>query len=215
MASTNKTTVLELSQFVGNDIPGWLTDYNSDMSKIDAFSSSVNSNVSNAVQTANSANASAQAASTAANSATSLASSAKNSVDNIETGLQSWVSSTSKTSLNASLTLSNFSVLYNKTLGLAYITLEGYFNSGTINNGDTLLILDPIIGISTGLIKTSKMFAYTNSNGTDGKVYLIDYQITANGAIKITSNVPSDARNISLRGMLSFAGAGDSWPPVS
>lgn len=36
MASTNKTTNYELSQFVGSDKPAWLSDYNQDMSKIDA-----------------------------------------------------------------------------------------------------------------------------------------------------------------------------------
>lgn len=36
MASTNKTANYELSQFLGTDKPAWLTDYNSDMSKIDA-----------------------------------------------------------------------------------------------------------------------------------------------------------------------------------
>ena len=36
MASTNKTTNYELSQFLGTDKPAWLSDYNTDMSKIDA-----------------------------------------------------------------------------------------------------------------------------------------------------------------------------------
>lgn len=36
MASTNKTTNYDLSQFLGTDKPAWLADYNSDMSKIDA-----------------------------------------------------------------------------------------------------------------------------------------------------------------------------------
>lgn len=36
MASTNKTTNYELSQFQSSDIPAWLTDYNGDMQKIDA-----------------------------------------------------------------------------------------------------------------------------------------------------------------------------------
>lgn len=35
MTATNKTANYELSQFVGNDRPTWLGDYNSDMSKID------------------------------------------------------------------------------------------------------------------------------------------------------------------------------------
>lgn len=36
MSSTNKTTNYELSQFIGADKPAWLSDYNTDMSKIDA-----------------------------------------------------------------------------------------------------------------------------------------------------------------------------------
>lgn len=35
MASTNKTTHYELSQYIGTDKPTYLTDYNQDMSKID------------------------------------------------------------------------------------------------------------------------------------------------------------------------------------
>lgn len=36
MSSTNKTTNYELSQFIETDRPAWLTDYNSDMRKIDS-----------------------------------------------------------------------------------------------------------------------------------------------------------------------------------
>lgn len=36
MASTNKTSKLELSQFIATDTPTWLVDYNGDMEKIDA-----------------------------------------------------------------------------------------------------------------------------------------------------------------------------------
>lgn len=43
MSSTNKTSNLELSQFIGTDSPKWLTDYNSDMQKIDAGYGSVKS----------------------------------------------------------------------------------------------------------------------------------------------------------------------------
>ena len=35
MASTNKTSHYELSQFLANDKPAWLSDYNNDMQKID------------------------------------------------------------------------------------------------------------------------------------------------------------------------------------
>lgn len=43
MSSTNKTSNLGLSQFIGTDSPKWLTDYNSDMQKIDAGYGSVKS----------------------------------------------------------------------------------------------------------------------------------------------------------------------------
>lgn len=36
MASTNKTSNLNLSQFISTDTPTWLVDYNGDMEKIDA-----------------------------------------------------------------------------------------------------------------------------------------------------------------------------------
>ena len=35
MSATNKTQHYDLSQFIGSDIPGWLSDYNGDMRKID------------------------------------------------------------------------------------------------------------------------------------------------------------------------------------
>ena len=43
MSSTNKTTNLKLSQFVGGDTPKWLDDYNSDMQKVDSLSEEVDS----------------------------------------------------------------------------------------------------------------------------------------------------------------------------
>lgn len=55
MASTNKTTNLELSQFIGTDKPAWLTDYNGDMSKIDTAVHTAQQNASDAVGIANQA----------------------------------------------------------------------------------------------------------------------------------------------------------------
>ena len=45
MASTNKTTTLDLSQFVGTDKPDWLTDYNDDMEKIDTWATTSDSDI--------------------------------------------------------------------------------------------------------------------------------------------------------------------------
>lgn len=62
MASTNKTTHYELSQYIGSDKPSYLGDYNSDMDKIDG-------GIYDAQSDATSALAGAQSASLSANSA--------------------------------------------------------------------------------------------------------------------------------------------------
>ena len=93
MASTNKTTTLDLSQFVGTDKPDWLTDYNEDMEKIDAWATVAESDISTATADASSAKTTASAASTAANQASSTANNALskaneaiNNIGDVKTG---------------------------------------------------------------------------------------------------------------------------------
>lgn len=69
MSSTNKTPNLELSQFVANDIPSWLGDYNGDMLKIDTAVQSATAKASAASGTATTASNQAQNALNVANSA--------------------------------------------------------------------------------------------------------------------------------------------------
>lgn len=57
MSSTNKTTYYNLSQYIGSDKPTYLSDYNSDMSKIDAGIHNVQETATTANQTAGSAEA--------------------------------------------------------------------------------------------------------------------------------------------------------------
>ena len=59
MASTNKTTHYELSQYVSSDKPTYLVDYNGDMAKIDT-------GINAAKTTADTANTAATNAATAA-----------------------------------------------------------------------------------------------------------------------------------------------------
>ncbi len=80
MASTNKTTHYELSQYLGSDKPTYLGDYNSDMSKIDAqmYQNATNAqtgitNASNAQTRADNAYTLADTANTAASTADSKA----------------------------------------------------------------------------------------------------------------------------------------------
>ena len=70
MSSTNKTTNYELSQFVSSDKPAWLTDYNQDMSKIDA-------GIDTAQDTATSASGKADANTLSIGDLTSLTTTAK------------------------------------------------------------------------------------------------------------------------------------------
>lgn len=67
MASTNKTQHYELSQFLPKDLPTWLSDYNSDMSKIDTAMAENNSLAESAITIADSATASSDSAASLVN----------------------------------------------------------------------------------------------------------------------------------------------------
>ena len=76
MASTNKTTHYELSQYVGTDKPTYLTDYNNDMSAIDTGIYNAQSKADTAYSTANTADGKADTAITNAGTAQTDASTA-------------------------------------------------------------------------------------------------------------------------------------------
>lgn len=112
MASTNKTTTLDLSQFVGTDKPDWLTDYNEDMEKIDAWATTAESDINTANNNADSAKVSAQSASTAATTAVNTATQALTSADNANAKFTNTVSypvtiSVSGWAGNVTITLNN------------------------------------------------------------------------------------------------------------
>lgn len=59
MSATNKTTYLDLPQFIGTDVPSWLRDFNGAMEKIDTGYNNVDIKVGQATSTANSASSKA------------------------------------------------------------------------------------------------------------------------------------------------------------
>ena len=77
MSSTNKTSGLQLSQFIATDKPSWLGDYNSDMSKIDVGYTAIKAEAEGASGSAtdakNIANAAKASATNAINQVTTLA----------------------------------------------------------------------------------------------------------------------------------------------
>lgn len=92
MATTNSTANYELSQYVGSDVTSYLTNYNSDMTKIDAqmkrnadSAATANDNATIAVSTATSAASDASTALSTANTASSTASSAQTAAQEAQT----------------------------------------------------------------------------------------------------------------------------------
>lgn len=108
MASTNKTTHYELSQYIGSDKPTYLGDYNGDMSKIDAqmYLNATKAqlgvtNAGTAQSTAESANTLATTAKNTADSASSVANTANTVATQNATniGTMSNLTTTNKSSL--------------------------------------------------------------------------------------------------------------------
>lgn len=133
MASTNKTTTLNLSQFVGNDKPDWLTDYNDDMEKIDTWATAAESDIDTANNNANSAKTSAQSASTAATTAVNTATQALASADNANAKFANTVSY--PVTISVSGWNGNVTIALNNALKLFYINGIMLGSSTTIQEG--------------------------------------------------------------------------------
>lgn len=124
MASTNKTTTLDLSQFVGTDKPDWLTDYNDDMEKIDTWATTTDSDVSDANNKATQAVNTANAASTAANAATTAANNAVTVANSIVNGWEA----IAPTDVNAKIASFTRTVRGNVPAGILFVS--AYYYSG-------------------------------------------------------------------------------------
>lgn len=94
MASTNKTTHYELSQYVGSDKPTYLTDYNNDMSAIDTGIYNAQTKADSAYTAAGLADGKAGDAQTTANSAVTSAGTANTNI-----GTMANLNTTEKSSL--------------------------------------------------------------------------------------------------------------------
>lgn len=117
MASTNKTTTLDLSQFVGTDKPDWLTDYNEDMEKIDTWATTADSDINAANNNASGAKTTAEAASQAANAATASAAQANTAVQSLQSSLN-WVRGTISNPTAGVFQTANFTCEYQPATGI-------------------------------------------------------------------------------------------------
>lgn len=107
MSSTNKTNNYELSQYVNNDKPTYLGDYNADMLKIDTALHSNATNIQTATQTAN----------TASQTATSANTTAENAQNTANTANQTANSALTKATANET-TINHFNLTSFETLNL-------------------------------------------------------------------------------------------------
>lgn len=126
MSSTNKTTNLKLSQFVGTDKPDWLTDYNEDMEKIDAFATVAESDISGAQSAASNAQSVAASASSAANAASTSAANAVTVANSIING---WVGIT-PANINTKITGMTRTIRGNVPAGILFVSAYFYKGDG-------------------------------------------------------------------------------------
>ena len=101
MASTNKTTHYELSQYVSSDKPTYLVDYNGDMAKIDTGINAAKTTADTASTAATNAQTAAEGALTTATTAITNAATAQTTADgaNTKIGTLANLTTTEKTNL--------------------------------------------------------------------------------------------------------------------
>ncbi|MBO7733200.1 MAG: hypothetical protein J6S67_11620 [Methanobrevibacter sp.] len=154
MASTNKTTNYELSQFLGSDKPAWLSDYNSDMNKIDAQMKLNADGVSSASGSASSANT---AIGTLANLTTTDKTDlvrAINEVDGHADTASETASSALTTATSASTSVGNLQ----SYLTLSSVTTYSTTSQFSVTGGG-------------GTVNSASITVARNADGTLGKVY--------------------------------------------
>lgn len=195
MPSTNKTNPYELSQFIGSDIPSWLSDYNEDMLKIN-----------NAIQEAKT---SADDAMTSAGSASSDVNALTISVSNLSESLNSTNQNVTKNtsdiaSINSSVSNINQNIdslngkVNSNSESIGNLTTQVTNNTQSINtitpafqnmgkwNTSTLSLNDPFTGTLNMYYNT-----YLNLAIINGQVNIPDtYEVTGNTLYLLSETIP-------------------------
>lgn len=139
MSSTNKTTTLKLSQFVGTDKPDWLTDYNEDMEKIDAFATTAESDIVAAQAASTQAKEVANSASSAANTASTSAANAVTVANSIINGWET----IAPTNVNAKIASFTRTVRGNVPAGILFVSAYHYSGEKFSLNANEILFKIP------------------------------------------------------------------------
>lgn len=186
MASTNKTTNYELSQFLGTDKPAWLSDYNQDMSKIDAQMKLNADGVTTAsgVGTTNS---------TAIGTLANLTTTAKTDL----------VSAINEVDTNADTAQSSANSAYNAASAnaLQIQAIKDYLNVQTTGANLTVTTTSGTLDPNT-LVKSAK-----NTDGSLGKIYgkfILSNPRNASTKVSFSDTGLRPTENINIEGLASI-----------
>lgn len=227
MGSTNKTTNLQLPQWIGTDKPTFLGDFNDAFLKIDEGYGTISGNATTAIAQAgqavqdaenaltkatsvetiaNQANTNANTALSTANSALETANSASDSIATINQTLNTYVWQSGQATPASGL-FSNFNSFVNKNNGLDLMgiaisgTLEGA--PTTINDNTTLFTLPSWARPSTERTIYGGLTAFSSG----GASVTADFRITTKGEIQNIGGNIGDIKYVRTNIMLCTA----SW----
>ena len=178
MASTNKTTHYDLSQYVGSDKPTYLGDYNTDMSKIDSAINSAQTKADSADLAATAAQTTAETAQTTANTAVTNAAAAQSSAESVDTkvGVLANLNTTDKSSIVNAINEVKANAVENAQ-DIAKIDLVNFYE-----------ITSFTYTTSTGTNPTNingKIYVKTNSDQSLVKMYgKVDFTTNGTGTLK-------------------------------
>ena len=198
MASTNKTTNYELSQYVGTDKPTYLGDYNGDMLKIDTGMkenadaiSGISNDLATVSSTANAASSNASSALSAATTASTTATTALNKATANETKIENFNLSVFETITTFTRASGSGTIITNQSsiqtarntdgsLAKIYgvIFVEPVTNGGNITFNTSLRPAETIT-INGGCLKVN---AY---NGVVSTVTGVSYTIGTDGTVTV------------------------------
>lgn len=161
MASTNKTTNYELSQYIGTDKPTYLGDYNGDMLKIDTQMKANADAISTANTTANTANTTANTASTNASSALETAVSASTTANTANSTANSALAK----AVNNESAIANFNLTTFNTI--TTFTKQG---AGNFGGGNEINVANNTDGSLAKIYGQVTLTGVNNSSSNKGKV---------------------------------------------
>lgn len=226
MAHTNQTANYELSQFVANDKPTFLGDYNGDMAKIDAAIKAADNKAGAADTTAESAAALATSASTTATeaatdaaTAAATATTALNTANNATTTAQnaSTAAQSASTTASAAATKADAAKTEAEAATAAVALKPSYSETFARMFGMTSEALAPVM--ETGYtITTNTLRMATNTDKSLAKFYgrlVVSLSAAASFSYakiaKIASGFPTHDSDYEIVGLENYAYVNSSW----